>query len=254
MSSHGQEALVLKRPDEAAIGRPSGVRAPLKSNVFEVAVGVTTQLQPMFSYTGAGSIVPCVAVMQGVEDGNYGQFFHFNTVEEIALVYGSNNAMLGTGSVFATQPTHGVNSFLKDPTDPEAFILITITQHQNEEGDQNEAIMFRCEKCSHELVRIDYDATPHDVEGHNAGQWGGTDQDPIPMFPTLWGGVEAFVQYDDESVRTCGGCGHLNPAFPENQRWGWSRWVTQWKSANSARRALDASAAELMGTTEEAAR
>jgi hypothetical protein len=182
--------------------------------------------------------------MQGVEDGHYGHFFHWNTVEEIALVYGSSKAMLATGSVFATQPLHGVNSFLKDPADPEAFILITITQHQSEEGDQSEAVIFRCQKCSHELVRFGYDATPHDVPGHDPSPWGGSPGDQVPMFATLWGSVSAAAQYNDEAVRTCPGCGHLNPEFPLHL-WGWQRWVTQWRTVNAAKKALDESAAAL---------
>lgn len=233
---------LTKERSEHRIPAPAGVRPPLKANVFDFGAGICSQLQPMFPYENAGSIVPCVAVMQGTDDGNYGQFFHMNTVEEIALVYGSNNAMLATGSVFATQRIHGVNSFLKDPKDPEAYIVITITQHQSESNSQGEAILFRCEKCSHELVNFGYDATPRDVPGHDPTQWGGTLEDQVAMFPTLWGGVRAFVQFRDVAIRTCSECGHVNPEFPEKV-WGWNRWTTQWKSVNAAKLAMIAAAA-----------
>jgi hypothetical protein len=180
--------------------------------------------------------------MQGTDSGNYGQFFHMNTVEEIAVVYGSNNAMLATGTVFATQRVHGVNSFLKDAADPDAFVLITITQRQTEDGDQHEAILFRCQKCSHELVNFGYNATPRDVAGHDPSQWGGTDDDQVAMFPTLWGSTVAVDQYNgSEAARTCPECGHVNAEFPADL-WGWRRWLTQQRSVNLARQALEAAA------------
>jgi len=37
---------------------------------------------------------------------------------------------------------------------------MTITQHQAEDGDQGEAILFRCQKCHEQLLRYDYNATP----------------------------------------------------------------------------------------------
>jgi hypothetical protein len=150
--------------------------------------------------------------------------------------------MLATGAVFATQQLHGVNSFLKDPSDPEAYILITITQRQTEAGDQSEAILFRCQKCSHELVNFKYNATPRDISGHDPSQWGGHHDDAVSMFPTLWGSATAADQYNlSEASRTCPECGHVNPEFPL-ALWGWRRWVTQQHSVNAARLALAAAA------------
>lgn len=243
MTTSTHKTVTLERGEQAArIPRPDRNRPPLKANVFKFAAGISCSLQPMFPYESAGNLVPCVAVFQGVDGGSFGQFFHWNSVEEIAVVYGSNKGMLATGSVFATQQIHGVNSFLKDPTDPEAFILITITQRQNETGDQSEAILFRCQKCSHELINFKYNATPRDIEGHDPTQWGGTHEDAVAMFPTLWGTLYATDQYNEsEESRTCSECGHVNTEFPEHL-WGWRRWVTQQRSVNEAKLALVASA------------
>lgn len=240
------EPLMLQSGDATPrIPRPDSTRAPLKSNIFRFASGISSQLQPMFPYESAGNLVPCVAVIQGVDDGHYGHFFHSNSVEEIAVVFGSNKAMLATGAVFATQQLHGVNSFLKDPKDPEAFIVITITQRQSESGDQREAIVFRCQKCSHELVNFKYNATPRDIAGHDPAQWGGHHDDAVSMFPTLWGSVTAADMYNaTEDSRTCAECGHVNPEFPEHL-WGWRRWVTQQRSVNTAKLALVAAAVEV---------
>lgn len=246
MSATPNQVVVVQSSDGAPrIPRPDGVRPPLKANVFRFASGTSAQLQPMFPYESAGNLVPCVAVMQGIDDGQYGHFFHRNSVEEIAVVFGSNNAMLATGAVFATQPLHGVNSFLKDPTDPEAYVLITITQRQTEEGDQSEAVLFRCQKCSHELVHFKYNSTPRDVAGHDPSQWGGDHDDAVSMFPTLWGSAEAAEQYNaDEASRTCSECGHVNPEFPLHL-WGWKRWLTQQRTVNAAKLALEAAAHEV---------
>jgi hypothetical protein len=243
MTATTHEKIALQRGDGAGrIPRPDGSRPPLKANVFKFASGISCSLQPMFPYESAGNLVPCVAVFQGVDGGHFGQFFHWNSVEEIAVVYGSNKGMLATGSVFATQQLHGVNSFLKEPYDPEAYILITITQRQTETGDQSEAILFRCQKCSHELVNFAYNATPRDIEGHDPEQWGGSRDDAVAMFPTLWGSQHATDQYNEsEAARTCAECGHVNAEFPDHL-WGWRRWLAQQRSVNAAKIALAASA------------
>jgi hypothetical protein len=62
------------------------------------------------------------------------------------------------------------------------------------------------------------------------------------MFATLWGSVSAAAEYNHEAVRTSPECGHVNPEFP-TQLWGWQRWVTQWRTVNAARKALEATAA-----------
>lgn len=246
--------LALRSGEEAPlIPRPDGVRPPLKTNIFTFGAGISCELQPMFPYESAGNLVPCVAVMQGVDGGHWGHFFHWNSVEEIAVVFGSNNAMLNTGAVFATQQLHGVNSFLKDPSDPDAYVLITITQRQTENGDQSEAVLIRCQKCSHELVNFTYNSTPRDIAGHDPAQWGGRHDDAVSMFPTLWGSTTAADEYNaSEASRTCPECGHVNPEFPTDL-WGWRRWVTQQQAVNKAQLALQASADEVLHVDREVA-
>ncbi|MEZ0353741.1 hypothetical protein [Mycobacterium sp. pR1184] len=230
---------------------PSGHREALKVNVFEFMAGAACQLLPLFPYHDAGAIVPCGAVFTGdADDSDFGHFFHYNTVQEVAVTFGAHNGMLQSGQIFVTQPMHGVNSFLRDPADPEAFILMTITQHQSEEGDQREAILFRCQKCHQELLRHDYNATPKGAEGYDPSQWGGSVDDELPPFMTLWGTNKAAVDYDDESVRTCSKCGHTNPRHPHHKS-GFHRYLSQVRSAEAAKRALRA-AARPMAESQEA--
>lgn len=217
---------------------PDGEREPLKVNIFEFAAGSSCQLQPVFPHNGPGAIVPCVAILRGgAPEGHYGHFYHGNSVEEVSLTWASRNGMLGPGSLHPTAPVHGVNSFLKDPSDPEAFALISITQHQAEQGDQQESIIFRCSKCDAEVVRLDYDASAPCNNSYDPSQWGGSDEDTVPMFATVWGSAEATRRYNEESARTCRECGHVNAEHPE-PLWGWQRFVDQTRAANEARRVM----------------
>ena len=98
MSKTMNDGVTLRAGTQARrIPEPDDARPPLKSNVFKFAAGIASQLQPMFPYESAGNLVPCVAVMQGIDGGHYGHFFHWNSVEEIAVVFGSRNGMLATG-------------------------------------------------------------------------------------------------------------------------------------------------------------
>lgn len=223
------------------IPEPDGRRAPLKSNVFDRMATANCELLPLFPYFDSGAIVPCGAILRGDPKVEFGHFFHFNTASEVVVVFGANNALLSTGQIYATQPLHGVNSFLRDPEDADAFALITITQHQAETGDQNEAVIFRCSKCHNELLRFDYDAAPPGSPGADPTRFGQAPDDYLPMFATLWGGTEAAAQFDSEQVRTCDKCGHVNDRYPI-ETWGWQRYVAQLRTANDCRRALDAAA------------
>ncbi|MEU2283005.1 hypothetical protein ABZ614_13920 [Streptomyces sp. NPDC013178] len=215
---------------------PDPSREPLKVNVYERMANAANQLMALFPYDDAGSIVPCGAVMSGGPDKAYGHFFHGNSVAEVVVVYGSHKSLLSSGQIFATQPLHGVNSFLRDEKDPEAFGVMTITQHQSESGDQRETVMARCQECKAELVRVDYDATPHGAEGHDPTRFGSAD-DRVRQFPTTAGSMEFLELRNSDEGRTCAECGHVNPVFPAPE-WGWVRQVEQTHAVNHAYRAL----------------
>src|SRR4029453_9750746 len=172
----------------------------------------------------------------------FGQFFHFNTVDEVAHGFGANGAMLQTGQIYATQPLHGGNSFLKDPTNPEYFLVLTVTQHQRASGPQAEAVIFRCGKCHEVLERYEYDAQPAPRGVHP--------RNGVPLFTTLQGSVDAAETLNEHpSNRHCASCGYDNPSFPL-ERWGWRQYVQQTRTVNDARHALDAAAAPALGSTE----
>ncbi|WP_405846559.1 hypothetical protein [Streptomyces sp. NBC_01518] len=215
---------------------PDPAREPLKANVFACMAKAASQLTPLFPYDHAGSIVPCGAVLIGGAENTYGHFFHWNAVNEVAITYGSNEAMLATGQIMVTQHLHGVNSFLRDEKNPEAFAVMVITQHQSEEGDQTEALIARCAQCKAELVRHEYDATPFPLPGYDAARHGEADA-PVRQFATTLGSIEFVDRRNSEQGRTCQSCGHVNEPFPE-KIWGWARTVAQTDAVTRAHRAL----------------
>jgi hypothetical protein len=222
--------------DTRRIPPPDPDHEPLKANVFERMSKAAAQLTPLFPYDSAGSIVPAGAVLAGGPDMEYGHFFHWNTVNEVAVTFGSSKAMLAAGQIFVTQQLHGVNSFLRDEKDPEAFAVIVITQHQASSGDQSEKLIARCAKCKAEIVRIEYDATPHGLPGYDQERYG-TDDDPVRQFATLRGSADFIAARNSDEGRTCAECGHVNDLFPAG-RWGWERNVQQTRTVNAAYHAL----------------
>lgn len=222
--------------DTRRIPPPDPDREPVKVNVYERMAKAAAELMPLFPYDSAGAIVPCGAVLVGGPDMEYGHFFHWNSVNEVVVTYGANSAMLAAGQIFVTQQLHGVNSFLRDEKDPDAFAVMVITQHQSTSGNQAEAIIARCKKCKAELVRHSYDATPHGLPGYDAKRYGAED-DAVRQFATLYASSEFVELRNSDEGRTCAECGHVNDVFPA-ERWGWGRQVYQTRAVSAAQRSL----------------
>lgn len=223
--------------DTRRIPPPDPDREPLKVNVYERMAKAASQLMPLFPYDSAGTIVPAGAVLVGGPDMEYGHFFHWNTVNEVVVTYGANNAMMAPGQIIATQQLHGVNSFLRDEKDPAAFAVMVITQHQSSSGDQSEAVIARCKKCKAELVRHSYDATPHGLPGYDPTRYGARGDDPVRQFATTFGSLGFVDKRNSEEGRTCAECGHVNDVFPA-ERWGWARQVSQTQAVSAAYHSL----------------
>ncbi|MFC9502807.1 hypothetical protein [Streptomyces sp. NPDC057002] len=238
MSEPNTETLLLE--ETSRIPPPNPNHEPLKVNVYQRMAQAAAQLVPLFPYDHAGAIVPCGNVLIGGPETEYGHFFHWNTVNEVVVVYGAHQSMLATGQIMATQNLHGVNSYLRDQKEEGAYAVIVVTQHQSEEGDQSEALIARCQNCKAEIVRHEYDATPFGLPGYDAARYGSAD-DPVHQFATTVGSATfADIRNTDEG-RTCKECGHVNTPFP-GARWGWARQVAQTTAVNAAYHALRKSA------------
>jgi hypothetical protein len=235
----------------AGIPRPTGDKEVVKVNAYERAISLNTQLGPVFPYFGPGSLVPTVCLQRGRPSQDHGQFFHENSQEEITFVLGANQAKVNTGDLIVSTKVHGVNAFLRDVHDPEAFLLLVIIQRQVEadagpEG-QYEAVHLRCAQCQELLLRHAFNADPETPEEH-----GGSEDDRFPMFATVWGTLTCVQQFnDEESLRTCTKCGHVNDPFPY-ETWGWHDYVKQQRAVNKARTAMLAAVGDRLSRVEAA--
>ncbi|MBV9121258.1 MAG: hypothetical protein JOZ39_11165, partial [Chloroflexi bacterium] len=212
------------------IAPPRPERPPLTANIFEVMSRANCELIPLFPYFHEGAMVPGGSIFRGGKDVDYGHFFHSNSVDEVAMVFGSSGAHVQPGQVYALSRVHGVTSPLRDDADPDSFQVGVITQRQSTGEGQSEAVLFRCKKCGEELYRHDYGADPlpdeHDL--------------PYPGLGTIAGTVAAAESYNAATERhTCPKCGTLNPPFPIDS-WGWRRYVEQGDTVNRASLRLDA--------------
>ncbi|WP_372983737.1 hypothetical protein [Microbacterium sp.] len=239
---------VVTLPEIAPTGHvlpPTGVREPLKVSVYERMSKSNAQLMPIFPYDDAGTMVPCGAMLYGGEDRVHTHFFHWNTVSELLVAWGSNEAMIATGSLMATQPFHGVNSFLRDEKKEGAYALVTITQRQSSDVGQKEALTAKCEKCKKDILKHEYDSAPQGAPDFDPTAFGAAD-DEFRQFSTQWGGVDFVKMRNSDEVRICQHCGHENSWF-DMTTWGWDRLVNQTKVSNAAFHALKNSAKEVLG-------
>jgi hypothetical protein len=224
--------------DQTAI--PAGSAAPrrkhpLKVNVFERLQSHDSQLTPLFPYLDDEAIVPATALFVGHEGFRSGRFSHYNTVEEVTLCLAAVGSYLQGANLRVINRTHAVTAPLVDPTNPEAFVVVVITQRNNAERSQPEAIMFMCPKCNKLMARYDYDAK---LDSRNLG--------PVPEFSTLYNSSRMAAAFNaDLGARTCKHCGHVEPPFP-GEEWGWERYVRYTEVVNRARQQLETISAEVL--------
>lgn len=202
---------------------PAADKQPLKCNIYDFARNLVSTLTPMFPYVDECAMVPTVALFYGEPAGDYGYFEHVNTVDEVAIIFGSG-ATTGRGKagiVRASARSHGVGNLLSEPDSSESFSLVSVTQRQSAGKPQREAVAFACEKCSAEVYREEYDATPP-RRGAQRNEVG-----PVSHLHTIVGSADTATNYNqDEKNRTCPECSHVNKPFPLH-RWGWHRYRDQ---------------------------
>jgi hypothetical protein len=205
---------------ERTIPRPEPGRPPLKANVYWFVQTATTTLAPLFPYFDEGSIVPCVASFRGAPGKRYGRFQHFNTVDEVVVVFGGTGRLAqGAGLVRVGPKLHMVTGPLEDPEDPAAMAISVITQRQSIGKRQREEVRFVCEKCDRRLFVMEFDGTP--------GKRGTAKGEGPTAFVTILESYEAARRFnDDEANRKCRHCGHENPPFPI-ESWAWQVYPSQ---------------------------
>lgn len=179
---------------------------PMKVNAFEQMRLANSQLAPLFPYMHAGAIIPCSASFENEPDSRMGYFIHQNSVDEVALVLGSDSQSR-TGDVWRGPFKHGVGFDAPVPF----FMAMVITQRQREDGEQPETWVLPCEQCNEPLAVHEFSGAATD--------------DPFPPLPTTKGSLEAAqITENDEDKLKCASCGHQNPRFP-TEVWGWDRYM-----------------------------
>lgn len=219
------------------IAPPAPGQGPLKVNLFAQLQAANTTLLPLFPYLGEGAIVPCGAIFCGGPGRAFGHFFHTNPLDEVVLILGARGGTVEAGDVHVLAKTHGVRPSIKDPTDPDSYLIACITQREAPDapGYGREALTFRCRQCSEILLRCEYAA---EAVPPLAARDPATER--YPTFATIVGTLQAAENFNaDEARRTCPKCGTLNAPFPMRT---WSRYVAQTRTANAARHSLDAAA------------
>lgn len=206
--------------------KPSSGKTPLKANAYEAARQGNTQLLPLFPYLGPGDMVPCCAAIEsGGKASNFrvGYFLHTNTVDEVAVSFGSGGGHIRTGDVHVGPREHGVGGDSDEPF----FTIFTITQRQLEHGEQTEALAFQCDKCANELHRYRF-SSADDADR----------QTYFAVLPTIKGSYAAAAGLNtSEEKLTCSKCGHVNQAFPLPV-WGWDNYLRRTSIAERAHAAL----------------
>jgi len=215
--------------------KPAPHKRPMKVNLFEMvtrSVGAL-QLVPVFPYVDDGSIVPCLSITKGGSELKPFQFFHANVVAESILVLAEQGATMKTAQIMKTTPVHGVNTFLKNPKDPESFYVVLVTIRMLFEPEQQEGYVARCAKCNTIVYRKDFDVKKGPPRKH------------YPEFYALRYYAEFFEEFNaDEAKRTCPQCGLVQELFPLEQM-GWRRYADNVEVANRGRDVLEAAAREV---------
>jgi hypothetical protein len=223
--------VVAKGRAPLEIPAPSKTRVPLKVNVFRHMRMSNTALCPMFPYLDEGCFAPAVAVYTGAPGRAVGMFKHYNTVDEVLLVFGAKGSRLKAGNAIADVREHFVNIALSDFNDPENHFLAAIIQRQSENRtDQREVVTFVCEQCKKPLAEFPFQSQPP------AGDSTSLRENPeyARGFESPIGGWRAAEQFNNnEQARHCAHCGHVSAPFPFRE-WGWGKYAEQCRSVDNA--------------------
>ncbi|MDB5409974.1 MAG: hypothetical protein JWL84_4886 [Rhodospirillales bacterium] len=201
---------------------PSGDREPLKTNIFAFVQNSQSALAPLFPYVDEGAIVPCAATFRGAPGRRFGRFQHFNTVDEVLLVFGAEGALRQASGLVRVGPKlHMVTAPFEDPEREESVRVVAITQRQLIGKPHREEYRFVCDKCDRRLFVYEVDATPP-----QRGKQRETLGDYAP-FITIAETYEAARRFNaDPEARHCKHCGHDNPPFPI-ESWAWNTHIDQ---------------------------
>jgi len=220
-----------RREDGVWFGKPRDpAKTPRKVNVFEGVLAHQGMLEqvPLFPYFGPGDIVPTAALSLSLPEMPRIHFYHYNDIPEVILAMAGDNAMLTTGQLYLQQGTHGVTTFLRNPSGKEAssYQIALIIIRMKKEGPQNEGFILRCVQCNEIVFRVDRDVFEGPKHSH------------YPELVNVRFYADAADEYN-EKERACPKCNAAQPRFPVDIV-GWRRYVQYVELANRARENIEA--------------
>jgi hypothetical protein len=185
----------------------------------------------MFPYLEEGCFAPAVAVYSGAPGRTVGMFKHFNTVDEVLVVFGAKGSRLRPGNTIADVREHLVNIALSDFSDPNNHFLAAVIQRQSEHReDQREVVTFICEKCKKPLREFPFPSQPATDAAAELLDY----PEYARGFETPIGAWRAAEQFNsDEQGRHCAHCGHISAPFPFPE-WGWGKYAEQCRAVDNA--------------------
>lgn len=226
-SSTDESAVTAWFRDERPPTRP-----PLKANVYETMMNHQgmQQQKELFPYFDRGDMVPAAAFSYSLPDMPRFHFYHYNDQQEIVLCMAGEGGSLVTGQLYVQQSTHGVTTFLKKPAAPEmeSYQISIIVIRMKDEGEQNEAKMFRCSSCNEIVFRYDQDV------------YAGKKHKYYQELPNVRLYADAADMFN-ASDRICPACGKKQEPFPQDIA-GWRRYAQYVDLANRAREEVSAAA------------
>ena len=203
----------------------TATKRPLKVNVFAHMMGHQGMLEqlPLFPYLGPGDIVPTGALSLTLPDTPRIHFYHSNDVPEVIVCMASEGGLIATGQLYLQQGTHGVTTFIRQPSGSEGkqYQISLIIFRLLPEGPQHEGFILRCPKCNEITFRMDRDVWPGPPHAH------------YPELLNIRFYADAVDAYNSEA-RTCAACQTAQPRFP-SELMGWRRYVQYVELANRAR-------------------
>ncbi|MDB5580112.1 MAG: hypothetical protein JWR80_5288 [Bradyrhizobium sp.] len=221
-------------PVEHQIAPPDPEKPPLKVNIFHSLRTGNTANCLFFPYLGDGDIVVSGTAFVGGKGRETGVFQHFNTRDELSVVFAAHGVHLRPGDTVTGAREHSVGGYFADPEDPEALVVLNVIQRQSDAGvEQSEAMIWLCENCQAPVMECRFAAK--------------TGKPGVPGYaPPLEAIVESAVALEayneTDAARTCSHCGFVNKPFPVSV-WGWDAYNRNYVALEKGRKQFLAAAA-----------
>ena len=214
--------------------RRAGQASRCKVNVFEHMMSAPGHARaaaavPLF---GPGDIVPTAALSLSLPETPRVHFYHYNDIPEVILCMAGEGGLIATGQLYLQQGTHGVTTFLRQPTGARGQALPDLAHHHPDEGGGP------AERGLHPaLLQVQRDRLPH-----GSRRLGGPGAPLLPGARATCASTPTPPTPTTPSRAPAPSAPRAQPRFP-TELMGWRRYAQYVELANRARRDMEAAAA-----------